>query len=106
MLNLRNFENEIYKKNIIYFNNDDEFINFCINPLVKINTNEKVPYAYYDFSDNYYNALKANKKFCIKDENSRIVKDGMVGYRTSTLKVDNLEPYYTDDELNNMVYEM
>lgn len=83
---------------IIFFDNDDEFYNFVLVPVVKVsidNTGDQ-PRSINELTTNWeYNlALKNNKKFIIRDEDSQIYKHGCVSYRTVNKYIDNLEPYY------------
>ena len=85
--------------NIIYFNNDDEFFNFCVNPEIVINETTDAngnPGCYYtfNFTDVYNSCIRDGKKFIIMDDNSRIFKNKCVSYRTITKPVENLEPYF------------
>lgn len=89
----------IKNEDVIYFNNDDEFYKFCVNPQIKavkyINPKGEEDYfTDFDFTQNYKDAIEQGKKFIIKDEDSRIFKNGMVSYRTISKKVDNLEQYF------------
>lgn len=84
---------------IMYFDNDDDFYNFCVNPklfareLSVTNNGEKL-YSYdFDYTDAYKKALSDNKLFVIKDEDSQIYKHKAVSYRTITKPVKNLEQY-------------
>lgn len=89
----------IDNSNIMYFNNDEDFYNFCVVPEVKISqetdANGNIYNVFtFDFSDIYNSCIKDGKKFIIKDENSRIFKNKCVSYRTITRPVENLEPYF------------
>ena len=83
------------KGNIIYFDNDEEFYEFAVIPELVTKDGK-----YFDFelSSQYKNALKSGKKFCIKDEDSQILKHAAVSYRTITKDIDSLEPWFGDDE--------
>ena len=90
------------ENNIMYFIDDDDFAQFCINPNEIINTvvdgNGVVKYFVdYDFTPMYLNAVKNGIKFCIQDVNSHVNKDGYLGYRTCSKKIDNIERYYGED---------
>lgn len=85
--------------NIMYFDNDDDFAVFCINPKLRVYTvknslGNDIMLATYDFSNQYNNAIANGIKFCIKDEKSRVNKNGLLGYRDCTKQVSNIEPYY------------
>ena len=88
-------------ENIIYFDNDDEFYEFCVVPkLVPVQyVNGDGQIAYYtDFnlSDAYHDAVKAGKKFMIKNEDSSIFKHKCVSYRTLSKPIENLCQYFAD----------
>lgn len=92
---------------IMYFDNDDDFYNFCVNPklfareLSVTNNGEKL-YSYdFDYTDAYKNALSDNKLFVIKDEDSQIYKHKAVSYRTITKPVKNLEQYLGEFDYGN-----
>lgn len=85
--------------NIMYFDNDDDFAVFCMNPNIQIYTTKNsfgqdIILATYDFSNQYKNAVTNGIKFCIQDEKSRVNKDGLLGFRNCTKQVSNIEPYY------------
>jgi len=91
----------IEKDNIIYFDNDNEFYEYCVVP-------ELIPVQYIDKdgNENYYNdfklssqyniALNKGKRFIIKDENSQIFKHGCVSYRTISKDIQNLDQWFDD----------
>lgn len=90
--------------NIIYFDTDNDFYAFCVKPQVMVcdNTSGNISYDF-DFTDDYKTALTNNKKFCIKDENSKIYKHNCVSYKLISKDVQNLEPYFagfTDKKIN------
>ena len=97
MLKLNNY---IYDcDSTIFFDNDDDFTMFAIDPTLKarevIAPDGTVSYACdWDFSWAYKNAIANNKIFVIKDPNSRILKNGDLGYRATTKKINNVEPYF------------
>lgn len=87
------------KSNIIYFNSDDEFYQFCVVPkLVVMETTDEngnvSHYTTFDFSYAYKKALADGNMFVIKDEDSNIFKNGCVSYRTITRPVSNLKKYF------------
>jgi len=85
--------------NIIYFDNDKEFYEFCVIPNLVVNEyiddlgNVKY-YTDFDFSSPYLNAIKQGKKFMIMDSDSQIFKHQAVSYRTITKPIENLEQYF------------
>jgi len=74
----------------IYFDNDDDFYAFSVNPTLInkefIDANGNVRY--------YCDAVNSGKKFIIKDENSNIYKHQAVSFRTISKPVSNLGYYY------------
>lgn len=96
--------------NILYFDNDDDFYAFSVKPQVIICDNE-VGYSGYDidFTDDYKNAVSNNKRFCIKDENSKVYKHNCVSYKLMSKDVQNLEPYFagfTDKIINKKLQRL
>lgn len=92
----------IENDNILYFVNDDDFAVFCIDPQEIITSfvdqNGVVNYGTkYEFSKMYNDALASGKRFCIQDINSHVNKDGYLGFRNATFKIDNIERYYGED---------
>lgn len=92
------------KQNIIYFDSDDEFYDYIVNPEMIICQTQRtdkygnpVYYADWDFTKAYYDALQNKTVFIIKNEDSQIYKRGAVSYRTSTKPVQNLEQYICED---------
>jgi len=87
----------------IYFNNDDEFFDYCVIPsLVPIEYNINGTQGYYytfNFTPQYNKAINDGITFIIKDDNSQIYKHGKVSYKTITKDVQNLE------EWNKYLYE-
>ena len=86
------------KGNIIYFDNDNEFYDFAVIPQLITKDGDKSKYFDFELSPQYHKALKEGKKFCIKDEDSKILKHAAVSYRTITKDIENLEPWFEDDE--------
>ena len=101
----------IEKKRIIYFDSDAEFEDWAVAPYatIKYIENSNIPYTSGDFSNAYKAAIKAGKRFVIKDEDSVVCKRGCVCKRVPLkieafptykrdvlvqLSVDNLEPYF------------
>lgn len=98
----------------MYFANDDEFYQYCIDPNPVFNTDEiekglsQILSFTYDFTKAYYKAIEDGIKFVIKDPKSVIAKRGCVNHRTINKPVQNLEPYYgegfyTDSEADAYV---
>ena len=90
---------DIDNSNRIYFDNDDDFYAFSVNPTLVtkefVDANGNVGYyCDFDFTPQYYDAVNAGKKFIIKDENSNIYKHQAVSFRTISKPVSNLGYYY------------
>lgn len=79
--------------NVIYFDNDDDFYNFCVEPSIIYKNDETCPYSYYDFNltSGYNDALNNCKCFIIKDKNSNIYKNQCVSYKSISKPINNLK---------------
>lgn len=82
------------KKNIIYFESDDEFLDYCIIKMPVVRENKHCKYIDFDFSKEYLKELEKGTRFCIKDENSLITKREAVTFRTESKRIENLEPWF------------
>ena len=61
--------------NIIYFESDEEFEDFCVAPYASIKQSDKgTNYCAGDYSDIYKECVKEGKLFVIKDRNSKVYK--------------------------------
>ena len=102
------------KKNIISFDSDKKFEDFCIAPYaaVKRSANGTL-FVEGQYSDMYKKYIEEGKTFIIKDEDSQVFKhqciskrvpvkvDGFPSYNRLTLvqlPVQNLEEYFEDLE--------
>ena len=102
------------KKNIIYFDSDMEFEDFCIAPyaVVKRSANGTL-FVEGQYSDMYKKYIEEGKTFIIKDEDSKVYErqcvskrvpvkvDDFPSYNRLTLvqlPVQNLEKYYEELE--------
>lgn len=89
------------KDNIIYFDSDNEFYDYCVVPeLVPVQYidsegNEKY-YSDFNFTSQYNNAVNNGMRFVIKNEDSQIYKHGCVSYRTISKDIQNLDPWFDD----------
>ena len=89
------------KDNIIYFDSDNEFYEYCVVPeLVPVQYidsegNEKY-YSDFNFTPQYNNAVNNGIRFVIKNEDSQIYKHGCVSYRTISKDIQNLDPWFDD----------
>lgn len=100
------------KDDIIFFESDEEFTDFCIAPVAHIKRSVKGT-LYYEgkYSDEYKKYIEEGKTFIIKDEDSQVYKRQCVSKRvplihegTPTgrevsiqLSVQGLEPYYGEE---------
>lgn len=75
------------KNRAIYFDNDAEFYDYAVNPLLTVTNGDNTPFMDWDFTQPYKNALAENTKFIICDDNSQIYKHQAVSYRTITKPV-------------------
>ena len=85
-------------RNIIYFDSDAEFYDYCVIPEIIISDyidihGEKAYSQDFNFTPQYNKAVANGMQFIIKDEDSQIYKHGGVNYRCITKPVSNLEQY-------------
>ena len=80
------------KRNAIFFDNDDEFYQFAVNPLLTVSNGDNIQYATWDFTDACKNAMASNTDFIICDMNSQTYKRQALSYRTVTKPVV-IKPY-------------
>lgn len=83
------------ERNIITFDTDDEFTDYCMSSSPVSYYNETADMYYYDypFTDEYINAVNAGTKFSIAAEDSKVVKRGAVCRGLITKPVKNLRLY-------------
>lgn len=92
------------RDNIIYFNSDDEFTDFCLAPYGVIVYKDGRPTTWTGvYSDAYLAAVKQGKKFVIKDKDSSVYRRKCVTKRVPIqgtgreasvqMSVQNLEMY-------------
>ena len=85
---------------VMYFNTDDDFYAFCVEPVLVakeyINNSGQVDqFADFNFTNAYEEAVKNNVAFVIRDKNSQILKhNGVVSYRTISKQSQNLKPWF------------
>lgn len=96
MFKIKNTYSDIDTEDILYFDNDDDFYNFCVEPkiypAVDANLND-LGYIDFNLSSAYQDAVTAGKSFMIKDLNSKIYKNQCVSYRTISKPIQNLKKY-------------
>lgn len=79
---------------IRYFNNDDEFYNYCVDPrIIPMKSSEGFYYTTFNFTPQYISDVDNGIKFVIKDSNSKIFKRKAVAVGIMTKRVQNLEQY-------------
>lgn len=78
------------ENNIIYFDNDEEFYDFCVNPEPIIKTSSRgLKYFDIDFAEWYKNHVDEATKIVILDDDSTILRrGGVVSYRTCSKKIN------------------
>ena len=92
---------------IIYFESDEEFTDFCVAPYAVIKQSKKGGYYVAgEYSDEYLKCVEMGKKFVIKDEDSMVFERQCVSKRVPVqdshkktlvqLSVENLEEYWED----------
>lgn len=95
----------IKPRNVLQFDNDDEFDQYCIIPkLVKKSYVNKAgnnsEYMDFDFTPEYIDSVNNNDAFIIKDRQSNTLRRNCVSYRTIAKKVKNLYPWYYEKIFN------
>jgi len=90
MLKLKN--DTIRNSNTMFFDCDDDFCQFCIDPDAVLTDNGRG--FTFNFTPWYQDAVNNGTIFIIRDENSQVFKHGAVSYRTITKPVQNLQQYY------------
>ena len=74
------------KDNIMYFDSDEDFTNFCVAPFAVIKRSEDgAPYYEGEYSEEYKKCLDEAKIFVIKDEDSVVYKRQCVTKRVPVL---------------------
>ena len=106
---INNLINMTEEKNIVFFESDDEFTDFCIAPYAVVKRSSDGTLSVEgQYSDMYKKYIEEGKTFVIKDEDSRVYKHQCVSKRVSVqgtgrcatvqLPVQNLEEYFEDLE--------
>lgn len=74
------------KDDVIFFESDEEFEDFCIAPFATIeNSEEGGPFIKGDFSEQYMKALKDGKAFVIKSNDSYVCRRKIVTKRVPVI---------------------
>ena len=78
------------ENNIVYFDNDEEFFDFCVNTELVIKTSVKGTLYYdMDFTEWYKSHVDEATKIVILDSHSEILHHGgVVTYRTCNKKIN------------------
>lgn len=80
--------------NTIYFDNDNDFFDYAVNPALIANQSDSGNVFYdFNFTDEYLNAVNNGMSFMIKDRLSKIYKHNCVSYKTLSKPVSNLKQY-------------
>lgn len=100
------------KSNVMYFESDEEFTDFCVAPFAVVKRSEDGTLYYEgEYSEEYKKCVEEGKTFIIKDENSLVYKrkcatkrvpvlnDGVHTHRDAPiqLEVQGLQPYYVEE---------
>lgn len=79
--------------NIIVFEDDQEFFDFCVDKELKIEDGTNNSYITWNFTKSYNDAIKEGKTFMIKDPDSKIAKRKALSFHTITKYVENVVEY-------------
>ena len=78
-----------------YFENDDEFYNYCVDPrIIPMKSEEGYCYTTFNFTPQYTIDVNNGVKFIIKDANSKIFTHQAVCVGIMNKRVQNLEQYF------------
>ena len=78
-----------------YFENDDEFYNYCVDPrIIPMKSDEGFYYTTFNFTPQYLSDIDNGVKFVIKDVDSVIFKHKAVSVGLMNKRVQNLEQYF------------
>lgn len=82
------------KGKFIFFDTDEEFCDYAINPEMKFTKLDDGVYVHnLDYTEEYLDAVNANKYFVIKNRDSKIAKHNAVSMHTITKPVKNIISY-------------
>ena len=100
MIDIVNSPAEENIANKMFFNSDDDFFTFCVNPNLIVKTDningEDTYFTDWDFTDAYKKAVENGTRFIICDDNSVITKRGCISYKVNTKPIQNLDPFYLE----------
>ena len=81
-------------RNTIYFDSDDEFMDFAVDQHPVIRQGKRCKYTDFNFTTMYQKEVDNGTRFCIKDDNSQIEKHQAVSFMSNTKEVENLDPWF------------
>ena len=96
------------ENNIIYFDNDEEFYDFCVSPDLIVKTSAKGTLYYdMDFTEWYKSHVDEATKIVILDDDSTILRrGGVVTYRTCNKKINAYRVNLVDPENPELLMEV
>lgn len=81
-------------KKYVLFDDDKEFIEWCVDASIKIRQDGDIISSYFDFTPQYDEWVKSGYHFIITDKQSQIYKHQAVTVKVLTRKVQNLKTFY------------
>ena len=92
-----NFLKQPVKKR--YFDNDDDFYNYCVDPrIIPMKSDKGYYYTTFNFTPQYLDDIKNDVKFIIRDVDSKIFKHQAVCVGLMNKRVQNLEQYFGEED--------
>lgn len=80
---------------IRYFDNDDDFYSYCVDPrIIPMKSDKGFYYTTFNFTPQYLSDIENGVKFIIKDVDSVIFKHKAVCVGLMNKRVQNLEQYF------------
>lgn len=87
---------KLHVKDLMFFDNDDQFIDYCLSSSPTIfNDDDGIPYYDYEFNKHYVDWVNSGKGFVIRDPKSLVFKRGCVYRGMITKPIRNV---YTINE--------
>lgn len=81
-------------KKYVLFDDDKEFIEWCVDTSIKIRQDGDIISSYFDFTLQYDEWVESGYHFIIADKQSQICKHQSVTVKVLTRKVQNLKTFY------------
>ena len=81
-------------KKYVLFDDDKEFIEWCVDTSIKIRQDGDIISSYFDFTLQYDEWVESGYHFIIADKQSQIYKHQSVTVKVLTRKVQNLKTFY------------